>query len=177
MKAAHGFQPADVASVHTLVGIANARNLSYDNPQDEMQARFSMNYCAALALTQDRLSLADFTPAAVARHTRAGSPMARLLPLVTMRSHGAEEERAAAPARLPHRITVHLHDGRSFVEERRHAKGSLHAPFDDADKQRKFEDCTRALAPGSAAALWQGLNRLDDMPDLNFLAPAFAAVS
>jgi 2-methylcitrate dehydratase PrpD len=176
MKTAHGFEASEVASVDTLVGIANARNLSYEDPQDEMQARFSMHYCAALALTQERLSLADFTPEAVAGHARPGTPVARLLPLVTMHSHSPDEERAAAPARLPHRITVRLRDGRTIVEERRHAKGSLHHPFDDADKAEKFADCTRGLPPATAAALLHGLNHLDDRPDLNFLAPAFAAI-
>ena len=67
LRAKHGFAAADVAAVDCLVGIANARNLGYPEPQDEMQARFSMHYCVALALSQDRLNLSDFTPAMIAR--------------------------------------------------------------------------------------------------------------
>ena len=61
LKAQHGFAAREVAAVETLVGLVNQRNLAYPNPEDEMQARFSMQYCVALALLKDRLELSDFT--------------------------------------------------------------------------------------------------------------------
>ena len=41
----HGFSAGDVESVHTTVGSSNARNLSYDDPQNAREAKFSMQYC------------------------------------------------------------------------------------------------------------------------------------
>ena len=55
-----------------------ARNLAYPDPEDEMQARFSMQYCVALALLKDRLELSDFTPAAVS--ARPCAPCCRASP-------------------------------------------------------------------------------------------------
>lgn len=165
LKAEHGFGAGDVEAVDTLVGIANARNLAYPDPQDEMQARFSMHYCVALALLQDRLSLADFTPAAVGR-----PEVRRLLPLTTMRSYDKSEE---AAGRQPHRVTIRLKDGRLLKAERREAKGSVADPFDDADRKTKFADCC-AGKPG-AGDLYARLADIDTATDLAFLLSEPAA--
>ncbi len=165
LKAEHGFGAGDVEAVDTLVGIANARNLAYPDPQDEMQARFSMHYCVALALLQDRLSLADFTPAAVGRRE-----VRRLLPLTTMRSYDKSEE---AAGRQPHRVTIRLKDGRLLRAERREAKGSVADPFDDADRKTKFADCCAGM-PG-AGDLYARLADIDTATDLAFLLSEPAA--
>lgn len=168
LKAAHGFSAAETASVETRVGIANARNLAYADPSDEMQARFSMPYCVALALLQDRLSLADFTPEAVRRpHVRA------LLPLTTMTAHSAEEERAAG-GRPPHRVTVRLADGRVLRAERREAKGTIADPFSDADRREKFADCCAGLGEDARETLYAAVASLGEARDCDGLAPAFA---
>lgn len=166
LKAKHGFGAGDVETVDTLVGIANARNLAYPDPQDEMQARFSMHYCVALALLQDRLSLADFTPAAVGR-----AEVRHLLPLTTMRSYDKSEE---AAGRRPHRVAIRLKDGRELKVERLEAKGSIADPFDDADREAKFADCCAGI-PG-AAALYARLADIDGAADLGFLLSEPAAV-
>lgn len=166
LKAKHGFGAGDVETVDTLVGIANARNLAYPDPQDEMQARFSMHYCVALALLQGRLSLADFTPAAVGR-----AEVRHLLPLTTMRSYDKSEE---AAGRRPHRVAIRLKDGRELKVERLEAKGSIADPFDDADREAKFADCCAGI-PG-AAALYARLADIDGAADLGFLLSEPAAV-
>lgn len=166
LKARHGFGADDVESVDTLVGIANARNLAYPDPQDEMQARFSMHYCVALALLQDRLSLADFTPAAVRR-----ADIRRLLPRTTMRAYDKSEE---AAGRKPHRVTIRLKDGRVQTAERLEPKGSIADPFDDADREAKFGDCCAGL-PG-AAALYARLADIDAAADLGFLLSESAGI-
>lgn len=159
LKAEHRFGAGDVEVVDTLVGIANVRNLAYPDPQDEMQARFSMHYCVALALLQDRLSLADFTPEAVGR-----PEIRRLLSLTTMRAYDKSEE---AAGRQPHRVTIRLKDGRLLKAERLEARGSIAVPFDDADRQAKFADCCAGM-PG-AAALYARLTDIDAAADLGFL--------
>jgi 2-methylcitrate dehydratase PrpD len=167
LRAQHGFTAADVAALDCLVGIANARNLSYADPQDEMQARFSMNYSVALALSQDRIGLADFTLAQVAR-----PDIRRLLPLTTMTARSREEERAGG-GRLPHEVVIRLKNGTALKAERLHAKGSIVDPFDDKDRAAKFADCCARLGGDAVAELYGALIRLDDQADLAFLTPVF----
>jgi 2-methylcitrate dehydratase PrpD len=170
LRAQHGFAADQVAAVETLVGIANRRNLAYPEPADEMQARFSMQYCVALALRKDRLELSDFSEAAV-----AAKPVRALLSRIGMDSHSAEEERAAAGWPLPHRVTIRLADGRVLSGERAAAKGTIADPFDDADRRAKFADCCRGtLDAAEAERLHDRLDRLDEEPDLSFLEPALA---
>ncbi|UZE49949.1 MmgE/PrpD family protein [Rhodopseudomonas sp. P2A-2r] len=167
LRAQHGFTADDVASLECLVGIANARNLSYAEPQDEMQARFSMHYCVALALVQDRIGLADFTLANIAR-----SEIRKLLPLTTMTARSREEELAGG--RLPHETVIRLKNGTEFKATRLHAKGSIADPFDDNDRAAKFTDCCVWLGSTATAELYGALTHLDQQANLAFLAPVFA---
>ncbi len=158
---AHDFTADDVEAVEALVGIANYRNLAYPQPEDEMQARFSMQYCVARALRQGQLGLRDFTPQAV-QHS-AGDP---LMSRVTMLSYSADEERIAQD-KLPHRVRVKLCDGRVLEKSRSHAVGTLQEPFSDADRLRKFTDCCAELH--NAADIYEDLQKLDQAKNLQML--------
>lgn len=131
----HGLKPEDIEAITVRVTQAHMRNLSYPRPEDEMQARFSMQYALALALRQDSLSLSDFTKPAVAREE-----IRALLPLTELALYGEAEERAAV-GRLPHCITVALKDGRRFEDVRLTAHGDASLPFSESERRRKFADC------------------------------------
>jgi 2-methylcitrate dehydratase PrpD len=171
LRAEHEFAPDDVVAVETRVGIANSRNLAYPEPVNEMQARFSMQYCVALALLKDRLTLADFTPEAVAR-----DEVRRLLPITTMTSHSREDE-LAGNGRLPHKVTVRLRDRRVVQAEREESKGSIVDPFDDEDRRAKFFDCCSRLGETALTSLYDRLQSLDEASDLGFLQSAFASTA
>lgn len=170
LKSEHGFSADDVESVDTLVGIANFRNLAYDTPVDEMQARFSMQYCVAVALVQGRLGLSDFTPDAVKR-----PEIRALLPLTTMRSYSSEDEKGAGKDRLPHRISIKLKGGRVLEASRSLEKGTIADPFDDADRRAKYDDCTFTALGGSASKeLYEWLMAVDEQKDVKFIAHSLA---
>lgn len=137
LKRENGFVAEDVASINVTVTEAHARNLAYSRPDDEMQARFSMQYALALALSQESLGLSDFTSNAVRR-----TDVRVLLPLTELSVYDQAAERATAD-RLPHRIIVALKDGRRFDEARRAAKGDVSLPFSADERKAKFLDCAR----------------------------------
>lgn len=157
--------PDTVVSVNGHVGPANYRNLPYTDPQDEMEARFSMQYCAMLAFRQGILKLSDFTPDVVRQ--KAGDP---LMARVGMTHYSAADE--AASGKQPHILTVTLSDGRSFTRERDFARGMIEDPFAEAQKRAKFMDCCGSLA--NAAGLYEQLMNLETASDLSFLDPIFA---
>lgn len=136
LQTEHGFSLDEVVRIETKVGRSAHDNLAYPNPADEMQARFSMQYCLAVALLQGRLSLSDFTPDAVSR-----SPARQYMAKITMHAYSAEEERGVE--RLPHRVSVTLQDGRMLHSERLHARGSIACPLTEEEKRSKFTDCLR----------------------------------
>lgn len=136
LREQYGFTAEDVAEVDTLVGYGNKLNLPYDQPQNEMEARFSMQYAVALALLFGRLRLSDFTVEAVRRpEVRA------LFPLTTMRAHPRGVDNTDPTKRLPHTVKIKLKDGRVLERSAQFAKGTTYIPFDDADRAAKFVNC------------------------------------
>ena len=61
----HGLAADDVERVDTVVNKMTCDNLMYDDPQNEMEARFSMQYGLALILTKGRMAHRDFQPDAI----------------------------------------------------------------------------------------------------------------
>lgn len=165
LRHTHGFGPDDIESIDIAVALANYRNLAYPDPQDEMEARFSMEYCIARAMYQDVLSLDDFTPEAVT------DPKIRaLLPRITMSLLPEEEQKAALKA--AHRATVVLKDGRRFTAARSHARGTILDPLTEQQKRAKFVDC---LGGGAAAGeIYDRLVKMDDLPDLSLVGAVIA---
>lgn len=136
----HGITANDVAKVDTLVEFGNKRNLMYDSPEQEMEARFSMNYCVAVALLYGRLSLSDFTPQAIRR-----PEVRKLLPLVSMDAYEKDAQGSDPTVRLPHKVTISLKDGRTLSGDSAWARGTIHNPLDDSDREEKFNDCCKGI--------------------------------
>jgi 2-methylcitrate dehydratase PrpD len=145
----HGFGAADVAKVDVRVRQGHIQNLRYLKPESEFEARFSMQYCVAVALKAGTVGLGDFTPAAVKR-----PEIRALFPLVEMRRHGPEFDEGSEADPTPSIVTISLKDGRSFEARQAIPKGDAANPLNDAERLAKFEDCCRGfLAAGDIARL------------------------
>lgn len=168
LQKTHGFTAGDVHSVETIVGTANWKNLAYSRPQNEMQARFSMNYCVARALRKGVLGLSDFTPEAVARF--ADDP---LLDRISMTHHSADAEKTQP--QLPHEVRVTLTSGKVFEASRLLPVGALADPFTHEDRLRKFADCCGPVLGPRVEGIFQRIEALDNEPDLGFLDELLAA--
>lgn len=155
-----------VTAIEVRVGIANHRNLPYTHPENEMQARFSMNYCVAVALRRGQLTLTDFSAGAVA--ARRDDP---LLSRLSMTSWSAEDEAEADGSRLPHQITLYMVTGDTHRAERLFPHGDLREPFPDAAMKDKFHACCDE-APW-AGSVHDALMALDEASDLRPYAPLF----
>jgi len=164
LQAQHGFTADDVAGIDTLVGWGNASSLLYPDPSQEMEARFSMQYCIAAALVGGGLRLADFVGASIHR-----PEVRRFFPLITMRTHPRGD--AEAPAeRKPAEITVRLKDGRALHASIQHARGTMFRPFTTAELHEKFRDCAEGLIPPAAyGALRRDLPQFEELAGIRDL--------
>lgn len=166
LRAEHGFAAEDVARIDTLVNRVSYDNLRYADPRTELEARFSMQWCIALALVQGRLSLADFTPAALRRRE-----IRAWLPRIAMgHTQAGGEHPSLDNGREPARTTVFLKDGRKLERYAQHAKGTLQAPLSAAELEAKFADC----APGRKDVLAL-LERFDGLPSVRPLMRALSS--
>ena len=161
-----GIDSTEVASVDVLVNRMSYDNLMYPDPGTEMEARFSMQYCIALALLHGRLTLRDFTPAAIRR-----AEVRRWLPAITMRHTGAGDPMQLADnGREPAKVTLHLKDGRKPERFVQYPKGVLQAPMSPEELDAKLADCARSLAPAALRKLRSLLDGFERLPDLRALA-------
>jgi len=164
LREAHGFAAGDVAAVHVRAPVSHFNNLMYTDPQDALQAKFSLEYAlACLAVTGD-CTLADFTDAAAMR------PEIRAL-YPRIHRHAVDK----AEGEFPTEVEVVLEDGRRFEKAMAWPVGSLALPFTEAQLWAKYDGCTAAVLPGDrAAALRAALARLPELADIApLMAPLY----
>ncbi len=158
-----GIRATEVESIDVLVNRMSFDNLMYPKPATEMQARFSMHYCIALALLNGRLGLSDFTPPAIRR-----PEVRRWLPKITMRHAATDDPLPLGDnGREPARVCLRLKDGRTLKRYVQYAKGVLQAPMSPAELDAKLADCAHGrMTTGSLARLRALLDRFELLPDL-----------
>ncbi|MFB9950593.1 MmgE/PrpD family protein [Rhizobium puerariae] len=160
MKQEHALAAEDIFRIETKVGISAARNLAYPEPTDEMQARFSMQYCLAAAFLKGSLSLSDFTRQEIDR-----PEIRELMPRIEMQAYSAEEEKGVE--RLPHIVTVTMRSGHVYSKSRLHAKGSVEAPMSGQEREVKFMDCLRWANGHASKGAFQRLGALAELETLS----------
>ena len=171
---ARGLTAHNLANLTAHVSGIVIGNLMYAEPADEMQARFSMNHCVALALVEDRIRVRDFYPDRLARHD-----LRKLWPLVHMqldpRLPGKD---VIQPMPEQARVVATLHDGTLMEEIAYFPRGHPRKPLDDEALESKFSDCSEgALTPAAAVDFYRRLSGLGAAQDLQFIADQFAAIS
>jgi 2-methylcitrate dehydratase PrpD len=159
LRGEFGFRADDVVSMDAWVGFGNARNLMYTAPVTEFEARFSMQYCVAVALLFGTVKLADFTSEAVWR------PQVRaLFDLTTMHAYEAKDELRNTDLMRPHAIEIKLRDGRTLARSRAMPVGSKDDPLSAEDHRIKFDDCcSGVLSDQHGAELAIALRQLETM--------------
>lgn len=168
LKSKHGFAARDVHSVDLDIPALNVRNLRYDRPRTGLEAKFSMPYCAALALVQNELSLYDFEDISLCR-----AEIVDLMPKITMRATPGSDATDKDYLELPAFTTVVLKDGSILEDERYDRRGSMASPLSAAEHDRKFRDCAgRALAPAVTEHLLGLIDGLGTMNDVRSLMDA-----
>ncbi len=168
LRRKHSFGAADIESVEFTIPALNVRNLVYDRPTSGMQARFSMPYCAALAIAEGTLRLGDFEDAAVRR-----PGIQALMPRIAMRTLPGSEQSSKDYLELPAHTVVHLKSGDVLEDMRFDRRGSIEAPMSPAEHEEKFLGCAESILPaGSAARLLALIADLASAPNVREMTGA-----
>jgi 2-methylcitrate dehydratase PrpD len=157
----HGFGAADIVSVETQVSEVAQRNLMYTAPENEMQARFSMNHCLALAIADSAVRLDGFSLAALAR-----AELRRLWTRIGMTPDpDLPGTMAAEPGKERQSVTLRLTDGRMLAATVVFPKGHGRSPLSESELVAKFRDCaTRKLPPAALSSALDALAHLASLP-------------
>jgi 2-methylcitrate dehydratase PrpD len=147
---AHSIGVADIQSVDVFAPVSHFNNLMYTDPRDGMQAKFSMEYCLAVALQNKGIGLNDFTPAAVV------DPAFRaVMPLV--HRHPVDK----SESEFPTRVEITLKSGPVHTASVDAPKGRADNPLSDAELWDKLHQCCRGLlSPAVTKDLASALDQL-----------------
>jgi 2-methylcitrate dehydratase PrpD len=154
--------PAQVARVAVTISERHLRVMPFGLPENGLQAKFSLPFIVACGLHHGRVGLAEVSDAG------AADPAIRAL---AGRVHIATTTETdpdwpdAAPTDV---LEVTDTQGRRFAAPPlARWRGHADSPMDSGELRAKFLDCARygGLDHGRASALFDTLQRLEDLPD------------
>jgi 2-methylcitrate dehydratase PrpD len=164
MRRQQGFTAADVERIEIDVDSITPTVLMYDRPATELEAKFSMPFCAAAALVDGQVGLETFE----ATHL-ADPAITSLMDCVTMTVDRGFDN--GAPALTQARVSIRLHDGRTFSEKAHGARGYPANPASDSELDAKFLSCAeRALSKASSKRALELLRGIGESADVRAVA-------
>jgi 2-methylcitrate dehydratase PrpD len=137
--------------------------LIYDRPSNALEAKFSLQFCAAAACVFGRVGIDTFEDTTI-----RDSNVTALMPRISMRVD--DEIGRGKPALTEARVHIRLKDGRTLVREAHGARGYPANPASESDLSAKFLGCAeRVLKPDEARTLLNRLTALDTLRDISML--------
>jgi 2-methylcitrate dehydratase PrpD len=160
LRRRHGFLAEDVAAIEVRVDSVTPTVLIYPEPRTGLEAKFSMQYCAAAAAARGSVGIDTFDAAHMA------DPIVRdLASRVTMRVD--EELGRDAPSLTQARVRVSLSNGEVFAARAEGARGYPARPASHEELDAKFRTCAgRALPDHEVEDLLGILRRFEDVTDI-----------
>jgi 2-methylcitrate dehydratase PrpD len=126
--------PAQVMKVRVGTNRHMPNTLIHHRPVNELQAKFSMEFCMAILLLERAAGLAQFTDAVVNR-----PDVKQMIEKIEFGVH--PEAEAAGYEKMTTIIDIQLADGRSVSGRADFGKGSPANPMSDEDVVSKFHEC------------------------------------
>ena len=132
--AEHDIKPAQVRKVAVGVNKSNVNALLHNRPTNELQAKFSMQFCMAILLLRRKAGLAEFTDQVVNRP--------EVKAMIEKVDYGVHPEaEAAGYEKMTTIIDIELADGRRISGRADFGKGSPANPMTDDELAHKFREC------------------------------------
>ncbi len=163
LRRTHQIRPGDVAEVTVGVSALVPRILIHSNPRTGLEAKFSAEFSAAVALAEGRVGIATFRDEKV--HDPAIQALRRRVKLVVDPDIPGDLERHVWT-----RVTVRLSDGRTLSIGPREVPGHPGNPLTHDALREKFDECARlVLTADRVQSVGQMLESLETCPDLRSL--------
>jgi 2-methylcitrate dehydratase PrpD len=164
---AHGLRAADVRRVRVGTNANMPNALIHHRPRNELQAKFSMEFCMAILLLEGRAGLGEFTDEVVLRPDVQA--MIEKVDFVV-----DDEAERAGYHKMTTIIDIETHDGHTFSGRADFGKGSPADPMSYDDVAEKFRECAEfARFPRDKAESVVAMVRdLEMLPSLDRLMSA-----
>jgi 2-methylcitrate dehydratase PrpD len=163
----HGISADAIAAINVEVDTMTPRLLIHDRPATDLEAKFSMPFCAAAAVIFGHPTIDTFDPAHI-----NDARVQELMPRVSMRIDPAFD--GAAPLSQA-TVSIQLHDGGRVSQ---HADGARGYPgrLDDSELNTKFLGCARrSLSDVDAQAALAAVRAIEHATDVRIVSRACAS--
>jgi 2-methylcitrate dehydratase PrpD len=130
----HDIKPAEVVRVRVGTNRHMPNALIHRRPRNELQAKFSMEFCMAILLLERRAGLAEFTDEVVNRRA-----VQAMIGKIDFGVHPQAE--AAGYEKMTTIIDIELANGRTLSGRTDFGKGSPANPMSDDELADKFREC------------------------------------
>jgi len=163
----HDIRPGAVGKVRVGTNRHMPNALIHHRPKNELQAKFSMEFCMAILLLERRAGLAEFTDTVVNR-----ADVRRMIEKIEFGVH--PEAEAAGYEKMTTIIDIELAGGRTVSGRADFGKGSPANPMSDAELADKFRECAAwgglpAASAGKVIDLVFNLEKLKSIRELTRL--------
>ena len=160
----HGIKAADVAGVRVGTNSNMPNALIHHRPQDELQAKFSMEFCMAILLLEGKAGLREFTDETVLRPD-VQAMIAKVAFVVDPRAE------AAGFNKMTTYIDIHLNNGSTISGMADFGKGSPANPMSFDEVAAKFRDCASyaSVVPAVADEIAEIVHDLESQPNITRL--------
>jgi 2-methylcitrate dehydratase PrpD len=160
----HRFDPADIASVEVTVDRVTPSVLIYPEPRSGLEAKFSMQFCAAAALAHGRVGIDTFDD------RQLSDPAIQAL-AAKIRMTPDENIGRGAPALTQAEVAIALRDGTVMRARANGARGYPERPASSAELDAKFRACAaRVLDDQGVEQALDLLHRFEELPDSYWVA-------
>jgi 2-methylcitrate dehydratase PrpD len=160
LRREHGYDPADVASIHIAGNQKMATVNNLPAPADLMMAQYSLPFCVALAHHRDARDPASFNLKSF------NDPAIRSLAGRVTISVADEAKHGYTIAST---VTVNLKNGRALTRRVESFKGTPEQPLDRAEMREKFLLLTRHCNRASMARLFEQLQNIEGERNLDWI--------
>lgn len=164
------FQPEEVEEIECRVRPVFTSVLIHPDPQDELEAKFSMQFCVSAALVVGQLRISEFDSALIkSPEIQRIMKRVRMIPDQRLQQLGSEKNLLA-----PTELTLRLVNGKQYVRMVEEAKGGPLSPLTPGEVATKFMECASLLLPSTKAkAALEMIENLESLERISKLIETF----
>lgn len=166
LREIYSIQPEQIEKVECYARPVTKSILIHNNPQNDLEAKFSMQYCLAATLAKGSLGLSDFEDMAVQR-----SEVRSLMPKIHFNAEPDFEQICIDKNLLaPARIRIISKTGSIVEHTVWEASGGPSEPLNWSDLEKKFVECaTTVMSAGQAKAVNNMVREIDMVANIKKL--------
>jgi 2-methylcitrate dehydratase PrpD len=159
MREHDGLRADQVESIEVELAKHAYERLVFQIPRTGLEGKFCMGYLLGRAMINGKVSLDDFTDAAVRE-----PPMVDFAKRVHITLNSALTDSSEI---RPSNVEIRLKDGRTLSRYVEYSKGGPQAPLSLQELQAKFSDCAkRVIDSGPMGAVVEYVGKLDSLEDV-----------